>query len=82
MHSTLKESNGVTHPSYIGKVKYPLHFIVSYVQFIAQQYKSRTARKPFLKSKYSHYEKIRRLPLQKEAIMHHSQINTFHCQQR
>ena len=54
-----KERNGAVHPSYINyrlKVKYPLCFIVSYVQPVKQQYESRTVRKAPLLSN-SHYEK-------------------------
>ena len=51
MHSASKESNIATHPSYINyylKVKYLLHFFISYVQPVTQQYKSRTVLKALL----------------------------------
>ena len=45
MHTASKERNGTAHPSYqlsSEKVKYPLRFVVSYVQPVIQHYESRT----------------------------------------
>ena len=52
MHT--ERRNGIVRPSYINyrlKVKYPLRFVVGYVQPITQQYESRTVRKAPLQSK-------------------------------
>ena len=51
MHIISKERNFATHPSYINyclKVKYPLYFVVTYVQPITQQYESRAVQKALL----------------------------------
>ena len=70
-------------PSYINyrlKSKYTLHFVVGYVQPITQQYKSRTVQKA--PPPHLHYDKYRRFPLRREAIMCYCQIDTFRYQQR
>ena len=61
----------VTH-----KAKYALHFVVSYVQPVTQQYKSITKH---LWNQNSHYENYWWFPLQKETITHNRQIDTFCC---
>jgi len=40
--ATMKKYDGATYPGYRLKLKYPLHFSVSYVQLVTQQYESRT----------------------------------------
>ena len=63
------------------KVQHPSCFVVCYVQLVTQQYESKTVRKAPLQSKYRHYEKYRRFPLRREAIMSYRQIDTFCCLQ-
>ena len=55
LQSTHTKRNGAKRPIYINyrlkSVKYPLCFVVSYVQPVTQQYESRTVRKAPLQSK-------------------------------
>ena len=64
--------------NYCLKVKYPLRFVVSYVQPATQHYESRK----HLCNQSSHYEKYGRFLLRREAITCHHQIDTIRCQQR
>jgi len=86
MHSALKESSSIVYPIIVWKVKHPLCFIISYVQPITQQYKSRTVRKLPLQIKVARIRMISIkeygwFPLQKEATICYHQIDTYHCQQ-
>ena len=46
----------------VRKVKYPLHFVVSYVQPVTQHFESRTVRKAPLQSTHTERKKLCRAP--------------------
>ena len=68
----MSNTDGVTHPNYSLKVKYPLRFFVSNVQPITQQYESIT-----VQIQSSHYEKYGQFPLHKGSHHMLPPINTF-----